>query len=196
MTQPKLESIAMKAQVVLKGASPLLMHRPVTEDFLKELGIFKGTHPTQEQEALAGAYWRGNKPNTELIIPANCFIQSFINASKMLKTTGRKSMSGNFINSCPLITPLEIGLGKKEYVVDTQTVVLQGKNRIPRSRARVDDWTATFSIEWDGEFVSDHSMEEIMNTAGRRVGILDYRPQKKGFNGRYVVEKFELLKGR
>jgi len=194
--QPKLESIALKAQVVLKGASPLLMHRPTTADFLKEVGIHKGTMPTPEQEALAGAYWRGNKPNTELIIPANCFIQSFINASKMLKTTGRKTLCGNFINSCPLITPMEIGLGKKEYVVDTQTVVLQGKNRIPRSRARVDEWTATFTIEWDGEFVSDHAMEEVMTTSGRRVGILDYRPQKKGFNGRFVVDKFELIKSK
>jgi hypothetical protein len=185
----------MLANVELKGIEPgLLMHRPITESFLRKIGIKGGKIGSPEEEALAGAYWRNNEPESELVIPADCFMQCFINSSKNFKV-GKKSATSSFIASAPLIQPFEIGLGTNKYDVDVRTVVIKGRGRIIRGRALIKKWKVAFTIDWSEEYFADASiMEAIIKESGRRVGIMDYRPTCRGFFGRFEMIKFEIGK--
>ncbi|GAG79448.1 unnamed protein product, partial [marine sediment metagenome] len=71
-------------------------------------------------------------------------------------------------------------------------VVIQ-KNRILRARPRLDTWKLNFDIIYHKEYVEPTVLEKIVNEGGFKVGLLDYRPQKRGPYGTFQVTKFEVI---
>ena len=70
-------------------------------------------------------------------------------------------------------------------------VVVQ-RARILRTRAKFDTpWSIVAVVDVDDELVDGAMLETWLDTAGRRIGIGDWRPEKSGQYGRFtaVVEK-------
>ena len=74
----------------------------------------------------------------------------------------------------------------------TVGVVVQ-RSRVLRTRARFDDWAATFVVEADDELVDQEQLLTWLDIGGRRLGLGDWRPQKSGQYGRFAVESIETL---
>ena len=68
----------------------------------------------------------------------------------------------------------------------TTNVVVQ-RSRIPRTRAKFDDWSAIFIVEADDELVDHDQLSTWLTIAGRRIGLGDWRPEKSGDVGRFAV---------
>ena len=68
-------------------------------------------------------------------------------------------------------------MGVKEYEIDKRTVVIQ-RNRVVKCRPLVRDWKAKFTVIFDDEILADGNTQllPLFEEAGRRVGILDFRP--------------------
>lgn len=69
----------------------------------------------------------------------------------------------------------------------TTGVVLQ-RNRILRTRAKFDEWVATFTVEVDDEIVDEMQLASWLDIAGRRTGLGEWRPEKSGHCGRFETE--------
>lgn len=174
-------------QVEITGVSPLLMNNPKQMLVQKSMRL-KSKKYDVETEAEETAY---RKKSGELYIPKNCVFAMLIQASKAYKIKNQ-SLS-NVLAGTIHIFPEEIGLGTKKFEINTQRAVIQGKGVI-RSRAMLSQWKASFEIEFDEEWLPNapELLEEVVRGAGKRVGLLDYRPQKKGWYGTFNLTKWQV----
>lgn len=70
---------------------------------------------------------------------------------------------------------------------DTRRVCIQKKS-VQRTRPRFNDWSLRFNLTLlDGAEVTVEDVREAIETAGRLVGLSDFRPKF----GRFVVERFK-----
>jgi hypothetical protein len=77
------------------------------------------------------------------------------------------------------------------WTVDTRAVVIPStKGRILAHRPRFDDWALDFNILIDPKIVGERLMRAIIDDAGNRVGLGDFRPARKGPYGRFRVDRW------
>ena len=165
--------------VRIKGTSPLLMHKfPLVEPDppLKQR--------TPEDQAEFAAY---RTEDGELYIPGIAIQRCLIAAAVYSKGKGRASLQKPAA-ACMLISPELVGLGVTEYTVDSRPVVIPSTGgRVVRHRPRLDDWSVEFTLEYDLVLIAETEARKIIDDAGSRVGLLDFRPERKGPFGRFMV---------
>lgn len=172
----------MKLMVTIKGVSPLLMHRFP----LEEAEAFEKWAPSKQAE------WAAYRESStrQLYVPGANLQRALIAAAQYSKGKGRGSLA-KVAAAAVLVSPDILGLGVEEYTVDTRVVANPvTKGRHLRHRPRLDMWQLTFDIEWDETLLTEKQLREIVDNAGRRVGLLDYRPEKKGPFGRFMVTEW------
>ena len=75
-----------------------------------------------------------------------------------------------------------------------QAPVRVQRNAIIRTRALFQDWTATFTVFADPELIDRSMLVNWLTTAGKTIGIGDWRPATSGIFGRFKVQSVDLLK--
>jgi len=178
-----------KIKVELTGMTPLLMNSPkgMLESDKEITQRTKKYDPEIEAEKVA---YRTNKK--ELYVPAEAIKGCLVNASaykKFGKYSARPIIAGGvFIN------PEQILLGIKKYEIDLRTVVIQ-RARVVKARPKIKNWKIQFDLMYDDTLISSGDLiKPILEEGGRRVGILDFRPQKLGSFGMFEVSKWEEVK--
>ena len=172
------------ADVTIKGLSALLMHRFPLEP------IEAIEKKTKEEQAEIAAY--RDSVTRELYVPGVNVQRALISAAMYSKGKGRASLQKP-IAACVLVTPERLLLGRHEYEIDSRAVVMPStKGRIVRHRPRIEDWKITFTVEWDGDLVTEDQIRRVVDDAGARVGLLDFRPERKGPFGRSIVTSWEV----
>ena len=80
----------------------------------------------------------------------------------------------------------------KDYEIDARPVVVPAtRGRIIRYRPRLDQWKVDFLLEDDDGLLSATQTRQILDDTGLRVGLLEFRPEKKGPFGRFKVTHWE-----
>ena len=183
-----------KIKVEIKGETPLLMNNPASM-IEEQLGMKKATRiKTQtrkdaEKEADKLAY---KKSNGELYIPSVAVKACLLGASSF-KKIGKYAARG-IMAAGVQISPEKIGLGIKKYDLDIRTVVIQ-RNRVPKIRPMIKNWKAKFEIEYDETLIGNPDLiKQNLEDAGKRVGLLDFRPQRSGTFGKFKISKWEESK--
>lgn len=169
--------------VEIKGLSPLLMHA------FPMVPIEAIEKKTPEQQAELAAY---RDPNTKgLYVPAVALQRCLINGATYSKGKGRGSLQKNAA-ACLLIGPTErLALGVDTYVIDARPIVVPAtKGRVMRYRPRLDAWGLTFTIDFDENLLTESQVRRIVDDSGSRVGLLDFRPERKGPFGRFIVTRW------
>lgn len=83
----------------------------------------------------------------------------------------------------------------KDYEVDGRPVTIPAtKGRVMRYRPRFDKWAAVFELSVDTEVLDPETIQKLLTEGGRRIGIGDYRPEKGGPFGRFMVTRWDELK--
>jgi len=176
-----------EVEITIKGISPLLMHRfPMTgadEPSKKRTGV-----PDWQAEAEIALY----KDEEGIIYePASHLEASIQNAAKSFKITGRRGATyGKLVGATVEVHPDAIPHKITKYVIDSRPVVIQ-RARIIRYRPRFDEWELDFTLRLLDEQLKVDVVKEILDQAGLYVGIGDYRPQRGGKFGKFMVTKFE-----
>lgn len=114
---------------------------------------------------------------------------TFFKAGKSKITTQKTSM----IPACVSIPCVEIPIESKDgWEVDTRAV------RIPSTGGRIlchrpcfHDWSLSFTVDLDTDMLNVKLLREIIDAAGKRIGLGDFRPACKGPFGKFVVTKWE-----
>lgn len=179
--------------VTIEGISPLLVHSftdAAQQDATKGsrtaiVGGDKGT-PMEQAE---GVLYKGN--DGEPIIPSPNLFRCIIDAGKYFKsgkskvTTQKSSMIPACLSILELLIPIE---HREPWTVDARPVRIPSTGgRILRYRPCFNDWRLTFTLEIDTEMLAPKLAREILDAAGKRVGLGDFRPDCKGPFGKFVV---------
>jgi hypothetical protein len=174
-----------KVRCTIQGTSALLMHAyPMDGD-----GDVPAKNQTPEEQAERGAY---RDPDTgELYIPGVAIQRCLVGAAAYSKGKGRASLQKP-VAACVLVSPERVSLGATKYRIDSRPVVIPAtKGRVVRHRPRLDNWEVTFTVEYDPALLTEKELRTVVDDAGSRVGLLEFRPEKKGPFGRFMVTSWE-----
>lgn len=167
----------------IRGISPLLMHRFPLEP------VQAIDKKSKEEQAEIAAY--RDEDTGELYIPGVAIQRALIAAATYSKGKGRASLQKP-VAACVFVDPDQCGLGTKTYKIDARAVVVPAtKGRIVRYRPRLDAWETAFALDYDPELLTEQQLRTVVDDAGARVGLLDFRPERKGPFGRFMVTAWE-----
>lgn len=168
--------------VTIRGLSPLLMHRFP----LQAVEALQKLPPDKQAEE--AAYRTGDGG---LMIPGVNIQRALVSAAAFSKGKGRASLQKQ-VAAGLFILEAECSLGTKTYAIDSRPVVIAAtKGRIVRHRPRIDTWATKFTIDYDPVLLSEKEVRTIVDDAGTRVGLLDFRPERKGPFGRFMVTEWK-----
>lgn len=172
-----------KVQCTIKGISPLLMHA------YPMVPIEAIDKKSPEEQAEYSAY--RDPDNGDLFVPGLAIQRSLVASATYSKGKGRGSLQKP-VAACVIVNPERCDLGVKEYIIDSRPVVIAAtKGRIVRHRPRLNEWNVKFEIEYDDTLLTETQLRRVVDDAGSRVGLLDFRPERKGPFGRFMVVDWE-----
>lgn len=182
--------------ITISGVTPLLCNRftdaaQITATEGNKLSLV-GDKGTPQEQATAKLYiGHDGKP----MIPQPNLFRCIIDAGKFFKCGKSKvtTQKSSLIPACVEIEGIELPIQHKEsWSVDTRAV------RIPSTGGRIlchrpcfNDWKIEFTIKIDTEMISPKLLREIIDAAGRRIGLGDFRPDCKGPFGKFVVTSWK-----
>lgn len=173
--------------ITLEGSADFLFHRWNAEAVDEKAKSAKNSKAKKTDDVESYVY---RTENGELAIPGEYLRGSIINAAKFRQDprSPRKSAMDLFKAAIVVTTPLaSLGVDKWDYL-DKRRVTIQraGINRVrPAMRA---GWKATFDLMvLLPEYVDRNTLRETIESAGRLVGLGDFRPTF----GRFGIVKFE-----
>jgi hypothetical protein len=172
------------------GTSPLLQHSPAGMK-VDSGGLKTKKKYIPEEEAAAGVY---RNPKGEIVIPSIAFRSAILAAAKnrkIGKLSARSVIAGSVFpieEYCPLVHP-KTGKQVTKYTVHSCRAVVQ-RSGVIRSRPKFDDWACDLAVEVDTEMLPNVEIVlELLNLAGKIIGVGDWRPEKLGTFGRFVASK-------
>jgi hypothetical protein len=177
-------------EVEVTGISPLLQHRYPLEN--SEEPKAKAKNKQQNEDNVEQSLYR--MPDGTIYQPAIHFISTMKRAGSKYQVPGQgKATYKNIVGSgAVIVTPEAIPHRIQEWEIDVRPVVIKStKGRIPRKRPVLKSWALRFSIEYDPDEISPATIKELLEYAGRRVGIGDFRPECGGPFGRFMVTQFK-----
>ena len=188
----ELEDEGPSARMIVrvKSRTPLLCHSPKGMEREDVKGRRGTTIPTAEVEAERGCY---RDMDGDCSFPSMGFRACIVEASKPFKDPTNKRVSVRYAMSCIQIEPEWVKLLDDndnpitEYVIDSRRAVLNKGPSVIRSRPRFDSWQAEFAINYDTEVILAEPILRALVSAGKRVGIGDFRGTCNGPYGRFEV---------
>ncbi len=180
------------------GTSALLMHR-----WAEEAEAEEGTRaihirrrdPREEAEKVAYRHTDGS-----LYLPGASVARMLREAGGSHKQRGSRKSLKFIVPAAVLVVDEMIVLRDDEgkplhaFEVDSRPVVIPStKGRIMRHRPRLNAWGMEISLEIDQTMIEAETVHQLMEEGGRRLGLGDYRPERGGPFGRFVVVSWKEL---
>lgn len=185
----------MFVSVTIEGLTPLLMNRfPDTDTSAPKAAMRGGEKGTPREQAEPKTY---RLPDGELYIPGPNIYASIIEAGKFHKVGKRQltTMKTSFVPCGVSILEPECGLHTCDYEVDSRPVVIPSTGgKVMCHRPRLDKWRTNFTLDIDTTEFEESLVRHLVDDAGKKLGLGDFRPQRKGPFGRFVVTMWERVK--
>ena len=185
----------LNLKIRIEGVTPLLLNRFHDEAQMKATSgagtVAVGDRGTPKEQAEKKLY---RDENGTLVVPQPNLFRCILDAGKFFKAGKSKvtTIKSSLIPACLSIDQLVIPIHHKEpWCVDTRPV------RIPSTGGRIlchrpifHDWALEFDAELDTDIISPKVMRDIVDAAGKRIGLGDFRPDCKGPFGKFVVTRW------
>lgn len=189
----------MKLNVLIEGTSPLICNK------FSDAAAESATNGTRGSSAAADRGTPREICETKLYIDLDgnpcipqpnlmrCLVDGgkFHKAGKSQITTSKTTL----LYSCVEIEGVTIPIIHKEpWMVDTRAVRIPSTGgRILAHRPTFNDWRLAFTCDLDTAILGMKLFRQIVDDAGKRIGLGDFRPATKGPFGRFVVTKWEVV---
>lgn len=180
-----------KINVTIQGVTPILFNR--FRDTAIEGKSKKRTGAMEESEIEDKLY---KDENGKVQLPSVYIKNSVTEAAKQFKIVGKnKATYSKIVGSSVDVMPFYIDLEADKYeVFRISAVNPMTKGRMMVSRPQFKSWSATFQIILNDSQVDSGVMNEILDHAGKYVGLGDWRPEKKGMFGKFMITSFKVEK--
>ena len=184
-------------QCIISGTAPLICNRFTDEAAEKSsngTSISTIGHRGSPREIATKKLYMGldGKP----MIPQPNLFRAIIDGGSFFKAGKSKvtTLKSSLIPACLAINEVEISIIHVDpWTVDTRAVRIPSTGgRILAHRPLFNDWRLSFSMELDDSILSVEILREIVDTAGKRIGLGDFRPATKGPFGRFRVDEWQV----
>ena len=187
----------MRTSVTISGVTPVLMNR---FGEAAEVAVGSGTRPTfsgskgtPREQATTKLY---AETNGQLYIPGSNIFACII-AAGIFHKVGKKQLTTNKSSLIPagcIVEELICPLGTDQWEVDARSVVNPStQGRMMCYRPRLDVWSLTFTLDIDTSVFDPKLIRAVVDDAGKKIGLGDFRPQRKGPFGRFVVTEWKEI---
>ena len=176
-------------EVELTGSAPFLFHRWSVDAIAEKAAAKKGSKAKKEDNIESYVY---RNDAGELCIPGEYLRGAMILAAKYKQDprSPRKSAMDLFKAGVVALTDLS-SLGTKDWdYLDRRRVMIQ-RQGITRTRPAIrEGWKAKFVLQvLTPEYIDMSLLNEVIQSAGRLVGVGDFRPTF----GRFQVTSFHVV---
>lgn len=188
----------LRMEVMLKGITSLVMNRVTQEQLLKirdKIKDPKGAPRKSPREECEDKVYtdEDGKP----YIPKRVLWACLVAAGQHVRLDGKRQVSTAKSTVLPQFLTLEdlrMPLETPGWEVDID----QGRNPnggelVVLCRPRFDEWRFKARIIIDTREISEDKIRELFDIAGKRCGLGEFRPNRKGFYGQFVVECWKRL---
>lgn len=190
-------------QVKVRGTSPLLMNR-MDESTLEGLRTKQkkaknkevGKVSTPREDAAPKVYLHEGSP----VLPGENLMSCLIAAGVFIRLDAKRQVSTGKGTLLPgLMSLLDFALPLVDPDTSKPSVwepdVRKGTNpngneAVCICRPRFDRWSFRARIEIDDSEIGENAIRDLWDKAGRRIGLGDFRPARKGIFGQFVVEEW------
>ena len=187
----------MNVSIKIEGRTPLLMHaftdaaaaRATSGTRLATTGDMGS--PREQCELLL---YRSEHDN-RIVIPQPNLFRCLLDAGKFHKigrskvTTQKSSLIPAAVSLYEVEYPL---IYKDDWKVDTRAVRIPATGgRILRHRPCFDDWALEFDVDLETDMLGIKLFRSIVDDAGKKIGLGDFRPDTKGPFGKFDVVRWE-----
>lgn len=189
--------------VRIEGVTPLLCNRFTDEAQQKAssrtTSSLTGDKGTPKEQAATKLYL--GITTREPMIPQPNLFRCLIDAGKFFKmgkskvTTQKSSIIPACVEVEGIENAVEIPIESKEgWETDTRPVRIPATGgRILCHRPSFNDWALDFHLSVDTDDMAPKLLREIIDAAGRKIGLGDFRPDCKGPFGKFKVTKWVEL---
>jgi hypothetical protein len=187
-----MSQIYKKIDVEIRGLTPLLMNR-LNPESLKTKSRMRMENYSTEKDAEQSAYMAEIDGKKQLYIPQEALYSMIIQTAKQYRV--KRVSLASLLAGTMRVEPEKVPLGTDKYEIDERAVVIQHQ-RVLKGRAKLKKWKAKFQIIYDSKRLPvgiEDTLKEILEDAGTRMGLLDYRPQHRGWFGTFTVDHFTLV---
>lgn len=188
----------MEIRIEISGTTPLLMNRFHDE---AQMAASSGTRAatlgekgTPREQAEKKLY---RDADGAICIPQPNLMRAIIDGGSFFKAGKSKvtTQKSSLIPACVDIEGVSVPLKHREpWDVDTRAV------RIPSTGGRIlchrpvfHEWSLAFALELDESIMTAKLLREIVDAAGKRIGLGDFRPACKGPFGKFVVSRWDEM---
>jgi hypothetical protein len=191
-----------RIKTLLRGVTPLLMNR-MPDDQLLALHTREKRHftaPKEPREAAGTKLYRSADGTPYL--PTENLMACLIAAGMYIKLDGKRQMSTKQSTLLPGFLTIEdpylpLRRDNSEPAV-WEVDMRQGRNpnggeAVCVVRPRFDVWSVDVSLLVDTESVAETTIRSLVDIAGARIGLCDFRPQRRGVFGKFRVDVWETV---
>lgn len=176
----KEKEMEKTAKIGIKGIKPLLFNR-----FPEGEVDSKADDQRDPKERL---YLVDGKIYT----PSTHIYGALIDAAENFEADKKKSNYGNLFASSLSVEPEEIIHKIQKWEIFSISVPNK-KGRYMLRRPMLSEWELEFNIVFDESDIPAEVLRNALDWAGRFSGIGDWRPNKGGRYGKFMVTKFEVI---
>jgi len=197
----------MQIKVTIQSRSAYLMHRfgEIAQESVQNSGTraHRGQRGTPREQAEECVY---RQKDGSLFIPAGALYRAIIDAGKFHKNGRNKLTTGS-----SSLVPSALWLAEEDQIAiplmlsdkPITTYEVDGRGvfnakvgaRLMCFRPRIDKWEASFTLIVDEAFFAEAQVRDLVDDAGRKIGIGAFRVERKGPFGRFEVKTWKIEKG-
>lgn len=191
----------MDINIRIEGVTPLICNRFTDEAAEAASNGSRSSLATSDRgtplEIAASKLYLGLDGKTPVVPQPNalrCMVEGgrFHKAGKQQITTAKSSLLYAGFDIAGAELPI---IHRQPWKVDTRPVRIPSTGgRILCHRPMFDDWALEFVLSLDLGILGEKLARQIIDDAGKRIGLGDFRPATKGPFGRFVVVHWEVIR--
>ena len=189
-------------EIEITGVTPLLQHRMPEEELFKLLG--KKSDRKKDKEDLTpreiAQKYAYMATDGSFYIPSEYICGAFATVASDYKQKNSirkslKSVARGVFRPMQEISTLtdESGMALMAFEVDIRKATNHQKGAVAVCRPRFDRWKTKLKVQIDDTLVSEKTVLEILNDAGKRAGIGSFRVSRGGYFGQFQVTSFNEI---
>lgn len=187
-----------KYKVVIEGVTPYMQHRmdDVKLDQWEKLRPAIHERPdTAHEDVVRAEYHCYRSADGPCYIPSEHLRGAFINAGTFVKAKvgGSSKSMKTIVAAMFMVGPEEIHLPEFDAIDKRSAVNRNIKGRVIVVRPRWNRWGASFELSVDEDSISIDQVRQVVEYAGKYVGIGSFRPLCNGLFGRFELVSIERL---
>lgn len=182
----------LEIKIECEGLSPFLMN-PATDELLEELRTGVRAPRVRDLPPEKEAEKKLIKQDGKIGIPAQYLYSCLIEAGRYNKL-GKKQIStkdSSLIPSFLWIKELFFPFSGADWKVDMRRGRLPDGTAVCIVRPRFDRWEFSATLIVDEKQISEENVRNLLNDAGSKIGLGDFRPSCKGPFGRFRIIKWK-----